>query len=252
MTILLICGANILAGCATDPLAKLRPIPQNMHDKLAQHGLNVGSDVFVRIFKEEKQLELWLENPYGKYTHVKTYPICNMSGELGPKLKEGDRQAPEGFYMVSQKQLNPRSQYHLSINVGYPNQYDSEYQRTGKHLMIHGGCSSRGCYAITNPAVNELFVFAYEAFKNGQKQIPIHIFPFKMDADNLAKHAHNQWAPFWRNLSQGYHYFKKTKTIPHIGVKNKKYVFMPKKQNNNQSKIAKYSPPEDVKLIQGW
>ncbi len=216
--------AVLVAGCLFTPRG-MQPLPDETKLELNQRGLSLGSRIYVRVFKEENQMEVWLQNASGTYTLFHTYPICNWSGELGPKTREGDRQAPEGFYVVSASQMNPKSKYYLSFNIGYPNAYDRLHGYTGKYLMVHGGCRSAGCYAITDDAIKELFILAREAFTAGQRNFPVNAFPFRMTAENMAKHAGQPWSAFWVNLKQGYDMFEAAHVPPVVGVKDERYVF---------------------------
>jgi len=185
---------------------------------------NYGDRVFLRIFKKEKLLEVWIKpKKSSEYKLLKSYKICSYSGNLGPKLKEGDRQAPEGFYKVYKSSLNPNSKFHLSFNLGYPNKYDRAHHRTGSFLMVHGECSSIGCYAMGNRNIEEIYKVVKSALYNGQKWVWVHIFPFRLTTKNLSKYKHNKWYNFWQNLKTGYDFFEKTKTPPDIGLKNKRY-----------------------------
>ena len=130
------------------------------------------SPILVRLFKEEAELEVWKQDRTGRYALLKTYPICRWSGDLGPKIKEGDRQAPEGFYAITPGLMNPNSQYYLAFNLGYPNAFDRAHDRTGAHLMVHGDCSSRGCYAMTDEQISEIFAMGRESFFAGQSVVP--------------------------------------------------------------------------------
>ncbi len=203
----------------------LRPAPEDAFQPPPKFGM--GDPVFVRIFKQEGQLELWLKKN-GRYALYKTFPICKWSGRLGPKLKEADYQSPEGFYSVSAKQLNPHSNYYRAFNVGYPNAFDRQNGRTGGLVMVHGACKSVGCFAMTDRGVEEIYNFVEAALRAGQKEIPVHIFPFRMTEANLARETGNgggwlafvsgggysQWAGFWQNLKQGYDLFEQTGEPP--------------------------------------
>jgi hypothetical protein len=182
-----------------------------------------GDKVFIRIFKLESMLEVWLEKD-GVYRLFKYYPICNYSGFLGPKLKEGDKQAPEGFYEVKRSALNPNSKFHLSFNLGYPNAYDRAYGRTGSFLMIHGSCYSIGCYAMRDKPIEEIYGLVEAALKNGQKRVPVHIFPFRMSEVRMARYEMHRWYGFWLNLKEGYDYFEAESTPPHVKVEEKRYA----------------------------
>jgi len=185
--------------------------------------VQVGVPVFIRIFKEESILEVWVKKNH-HYLLFKRYPICAFSGHLGPKLKEGDRQSPEGFYSVKKYQLNPHSKYHLSFNLGYPNVYDKAYHRTGSYLMVHGECSSVGCYAMTNAKIEEIYALVEGALKHGQHAVQVHAFPFTMTEENMAKHSNSSWYDFWTELKEGYDYFEAEKLPPQIKVKNGHYT----------------------------
>ncbi len=219
----------VLSGCFT-PRA-LEPVSDDTKRDLAKLGLSVGARLFVRVFKQENVMEAWLENPRGTYTLFRTYPICKWSGKLGPKKREGDRQAPEGFYVVSARQMNPNSKYYLSFNLGYPNAYDKAHGHTGSFLMVHGGCRSAGCYAITDDAIKELFILGREAFRAGQKEFPVHAFPFRMTEANMAAHADDPNIEFWRNLKEGYDMFERTHVPPVAAVDaTGRYIFFPSKE----------------------
>ena len=184
--------------------------------------IDPAAQVFLRIFKEESELEVWAEQGE-RYTLVKTYPVCKWSGELGPKLKEGDRQSPEGFYQVRLGSLNPNSNYHLSFNLGFPNSFDRAHGRTGSYLMVHGRCSSIGCYAMTDQGIEEIYRIVETALKSGQRAVPVHIFPFRMTDANLERYAGSQWIEFWRNLKQGYDAFEADRRPPSVTVTEKSY-----------------------------
>jgi murein L,D-transpeptidase YafK len=191
---------------------------------LESNNLTYGSPVFIRIFKEEKELEVWVRQEE-TFELFRTYSIVAMSGHLGPKLREGDRQAPEGFYFVTPSRINPNSRFHLSFNLGYPNTYDRAHKRTGSALMIHGNRVSIGCFAMTDPKIEEIYCLADAALRNGQKFFRVHCFPFRMTTENMKKHSKSEWISFWENLKIGYDSFEETKQPPHVRVRNKKYIF---------------------------
>lgn len=203
----------------------MRPVLQK---ELAKDSLNFGP-VFIRIFKESRELELWLKKE-DKYRLFKIYDICYFSGEPGPKLRQGDYQSPEGFYYVKPSQLNPNSTFHLSINIGYPNRYDRAHHRTGRYIMIHGNCVSIGCYAMTDKAIEEIYTLAEAAFRSGQSFFRVHIFPFRMKEEKMEENKNTRWINFWRNLKQGYDYFEQHKIPPDVLVRDGKYIF----QNNSE------------------
>jgi murein L,D-transpeptidase YafK len=193
-----------------------------LKQQLQEHGLTFGSPIFIRIFKEPNELELWVKQG-DQFARFKNYPICKYSGDLGPKLKEGDGQSPEGFYQVSVEQMNPNSSYHLSFNLGFPNVYDKSHGRTGSYLMVHGNCVSVGCYAMTNEGVEEIYLLAEAAHAGGQKMFSVHSYPFRMTEKNMQARPAGQWSDFWRNLQEGYDYFEKQKNPAVISVQNKRY-----------------------------
>jgi len=191
---------------------------------LRAKGIRWSAPVFIRIFKEEKQLELWVDD--GKvFKHFKAWPICKFSGVLGPKLKEGDGQAPEGFYFVLPARMNPYSRFHLSFNLGYPNTYDRAHGRTGSALMVHGNCVSIGCYAMTDTRIEEIYSLCDAALMNGQRFFRVHCFPFRMTEANMRKHQKSKWIKEWQNLKVGYGWFEKTKRPPNVEVSGKRYTF---------------------------
>jgi len=193
--------------------------------EMQKKGHHLGDPVFIRLFKQEKELEVWLRNGL-TYDHFKTYSICYNSGKLGPKLREGDKQSPEGFYTVGANQLNPNSDYHLSFNLGFPNEYDRAHRRTGSLLMIHGRCSSAGCFAMTDFRMDEIYAIVESAIIAGQHQVPIHIFPFKMTAKKMEWHKDSEWISFWENLKEGYDYFEGHLAPPLVTVQDKRYQFI--------------------------
>jgi len=200
---------------------KVSPI---LSRELKVHQLKLGSPIFIRIFKESKELEVWVKKG-DRFQLLKNYPIHYFSGTLGPKLKEGDRQAPEGFYYVSASRMNPNSRFHLSFNFGYPNKYDRALGRTGSALMVHGNTVSIGCFAMTDPLIEEIYTLADQALRNGQKFFRVHIFPFRMTEENMFRHRNSEWIEFWKNLKTGYDYFEKAWSPPGVEVENKLYTF---------------------------
>ena len=203
----------------------IEKVKYNLEKMLSAAGLSYGAPVFIRIFKQTSELEIWLENSSGTFTYFKTYDICHFSGKLGPKVKEGDRQSPEGFYFVKSGQLNPWSNFHLSFNLGYPNAYDRYHRRTGSALMVHGNCVSVGCYAMTDSKIEEIYAVVHEALAQGQPFFRVHIFPFRMTDENLNRYKKNPWYSFWRNLQKGYRYFEVYKRPPNVGVVDGVYIF---------------------------
>ena len=201
-------------------IRRMKPVLQK---ELAKDSLKFGL-IFIRIFKESSELELWVKNN-DKYKLFKTYKICYFSGKPGPKLRQGDNQSPEGFYYVKPSQLNPNSTFHLSFNIGYPNRYDRVHHRTGRYIMIHGNCVSIGCYAMTDSGIEEIYTMAEAALRSGQRFFRVHIFPFRMTEEKMEENKQARWIEFWRNLRQGYDYFEQHKVPPDVLVRDAKYIF---------------------------
>ncbi len=219
-------SALVLSACgSSDGVSPANlPIPQDTLDLMKSQGLKKEAPIFMRVFKREAELEIWKQRDDGRFALLKTYPICKWSGKLGPKLKEGDKQAPEGFYTVSARQMNPNSRFHLSFNLGFPNRFDQAYDRTGSFLMVHGACSSVGCYAMTDVLIEEIYALAREAFAGGQEKFHVQALPFRMSDDNMKKYAKGRWAGFWRNLKAGSDAFESTHIPPKIDVCERRYV----------------------------
>ena len=213
-----------LASAGT-PLAGT-PDLADLPGRLAAQGLSLGAPVFIRIFKREFELELWMKRKE-RFHLLATYPVCRWSGTLGPKLREGDHQAPEGFYTVDAAALNPASRWHRSFNLGFPNAFDRAHNRTGSFVMVHGGCGSIGCFAMTDPVVDEIWRLVTAALKAGQPRFHVHVFPFRMTEENLASREHQPWVPFWRTLKQGYDAFETARLPPRIAVCGGTYSFAP-------------------------
>jgi murein L,D-transpeptidase YafK len=221
-------AAAALSGCQVSDLstaAHLAPVPAGLERKIDRMGMDVRSPILIRIFKEESVLEVWKEDRAGKYKLLEEYEICAWSGELGPKFKEGDRQAPEGFYTVTRGLMNPNSSYHLAFNLGFPNTFDRSHGRTGSHLMVHGDCSSAGCYAMEDDQIEEIYALAREAFAGGQRAFQVQAFPFRMTPENMARHKDNEHFAFWEMLKEGSDHFEVTKQPPRIDVCDRRYVF---------------------------
>jgi murein L,D-transpeptidase YafK len=192
-------------------------------DRLKAKGLAAGQQMFIRIFKAESELEVWMKKG-DQFVLFDTYPICHWAGTIGPKLKEGDKQNPEGFYSVGYRQLHRIGRWPRSLNLGYPNTFDRAYGRTGSYILVHGGCSSVGCFAMTNAVMAEIFALTEQSLKGGQPRVDVHVFPFRMTAANLEQHAKSPWIDFWRNLREGYDAFEETKLPPRVGICDRRYV----------------------------
>jgi murein L,D-transpeptidase YafK len=202
------------------------PDLKNFSRRLAEKSMALGSPIFLRIFKREFALEVWLKRG-DRFEHFATYPICMWSGQLGPKLRQGDRQAPEGFYSVAKSSLNPNSKYRRSFNLGFPNAFDRARGRTGSFLMVHGDCRSVGCYAMTDAVIDEIWSLVTAALDGAQERFQVQIFPFRMTDDNMARHAHAPNAPFWRQLKAGYDAFETEHIPPDVSVCRSAYAVRP-------------------------
>lgn len=191
--------------------------------ELSARGFKLGSPVFVRIFKLTGTLEIWVKKN-SRFELFRSYPICDLSGYPGPKLYEGDWQSPEGFYSVTADQMHPKSDYHLAFNIGYPNEFDSTLNRSGGDIMVHGDCSSMGCFAMNDQRMEEIYVLAHSALTNGQNAFSVHIFPFQMTTANMKKFQHSPWLSFWQNLKEGFDAFEQTGQVPEIIVSKGRYL----------------------------
>ncbi len=195
-----------------------------LDERLKAAGLTLGAPVLIRIFKREFELELWLKRD-GRFHRFAQYPICRWSGWLGPKIRQGDKQAPEGFYTVDAGALNPASRWHRSFNLGFPNAYDRSKGRTGSFLMVHGGCSSVGCYAMTDPVIDEIWRLVVAALGQGQKRFQVQVFPFRMTEENLAARSTHPSHAFWKALKIGHDLFEAGGQPPLVGVCRSSYTF---------------------------
>lgn len=199
------------------------PDLSSFKERLAEKGGKLGSPVFIRVFKAESELEVWIRNDKG-FVLFATYPVCHWSGTIGPKVKEGDKQTPEGFYSVQRRQLHRSGRWPQALNLGFPNVYDRALERTGSYLLVHGGCSSVGCFAMTNTVIEEIFELTFSAIRAGQAEVPVHVFPFRMSDANLALHQDSEWIDFWRSLKEGYDSFERTRVPPKVLVCEKRYL----------------------------
>ena len=216
----------LLAGCAadlqTERIGTVYPATLQLMDSL---DMDRAAPILVRLFKEDDRLELWKQDRSGRYRLLKTYDICRYSGALGPKKAAGDHQAPEGFYEIGPGQMNPHSREYLAFNIGYPNSFDRSLGRTGDSIMVHGGCRSVGCYAMTNEQIEEIYGLAHEAFAGGQRTIQFQAYPFRMTESNLIRHEGDPNIDFWRMLKAGSDLFAATGLPPRVAVCNQRYVF---------------------------
>ena len=207
------------------PAKATKELPPELLSLLRQKKMPKYSPIVVRVFKEEAELEVWKQDTTGRFQILKIYPICRWSGDLGPKLQEGDRQAPEGFYAITPELMNPNSNYYLSINVGYPNSFDKANKRDGSLLMIHGDCLSAGCYAMTDRQISEIYSLARDSFLGGRPSFQVQAYPFRLTPANLARHRNSPNLAFWKMLKIGNDHFETTHLEPRVDVCNRLYVF---------------------------
>jgi murein L,D-transpeptidase YafK len=260
LTSVALAAGVLLAGCDSDQISLAtnskanQPVPPRLIAAMNEKDMDLQSPILVRLFKQEAELEVWKQTRSGQFALLKTYPICRWSGDLGPKVREGDRQAPEGFYSINPSQMNPQSAYYLSFNTGYPNAFDRALGRSGSQLMVHGDCSSRGCYAMTDEQIAEIYSLGRESFFGGQKAFQLQAYPFRMTPVNMAKHRNNPNMPFWKMIKQGYDHFEVTRLEPKVDFCEKKYVFDAAKAPDAKrepvfdasAKCPAYVIPEDI------
>src|SRR6202789_1222793 len=221
----------MFAGCHSHEISLAQnpkanpPVSPKLIAAMVEKDMDLQSPILVRLFKQEAELEVWKQTRSGRFALLKTYPICRWSGDLGPKVREGDRQAPEGFYSITPAQMNANSAYYLSFNTGFPNAFDRALGRSGSELMVHGDCSSRGCYAMTDEQIAEIYSLGRESFFGSQRAFQFQAYPFKMTPVNMARHRNNPNMPFWKMIKEGYDHFEVTRQEPKVDFCEKKYVF---------------------------
>jgi len=227
---LIVAACALVAGCDDSYLDQSsarsqQPISSATLAEMEKLDTTPSSPTVIRTYKKEAELEIWKMKSNGEYALLKTYPMCRWSGQLGPKKREGDMQVPEGFYSIAPGQMNPNSHYYLAFNVGYPNAYDRAYGRTGGNVMVHGVCSSAGCFSMTDEQVADIYAIARDSFAGGQREIQLQSYPFHMTAENMAKFRLDPNIEFWKNLKDGSDHFEVTKNEPSVLVCGKHYVF---------------------------
>ena len=229
--VLVLTALLAIAGCSSSPnratvsARSVTPIPVATLAAMDKIDSNRDAPILIRAYKKESEIEIWKLTKAGRYALMKSYPVCRWSGQLGPKTREGDRQVPEGFYTVTPAQMNPNSALWLAFNVGYPNAMERSLGRNGGDIMVHGTCSSRGCFAMTNEQIEEIYAVMREAFAAGQKSVQFQSYPFRMTAENLAKFRNDPNLPFWKNLKEGNDRFEVTKLEPAVGYCGSRYTF---------------------------
>lgn len=200
------------------------PDLSKLTERLAEKGLKIGSPVLLRAFKSESEFEVWVRRDE-QYVRFATYPVCHWSGTLGPKLHEGDKQTPEGFYTVTKQQMRHVGRWPRSLDLGFPNVLDQVLARNGSHILVHGGCSSVGCFAMTNAVIEEIYSLVEQAVGSGQTFVPVHVFPFRLTEANLEQQKDSPWTSFWTNLKEGYDFVERTKLVPKVSVCDGRYRF---------------------------
>jgi murein L,D-transpeptidase YafK len=245
-------AAVLLAVCAAPALAENAkadaPIPAATLASMEAKNTAPSAPVLIRSYKKEAELEIWKLAKNGRYVHIKTFPICRWSGQLGPKQTLGDRQAPEGFYAIARRQMNPNSHYYLSFDTGFPNAYDKAHGASGAYLMVHGTCSSAGCYAMTDKQIGEIYAIAREAFAGGQRAFQFQAFPFRMTAQNMAKYRADRNIDFWRQLKEGSDRFEATGEEPVVSVVGGRYAFAPSEDPAKEEAAEAYHAGEEAKI----
>lgn len=237
------CNESSISDFAPNPN---KPLPTALVQKIKAKGMNVGAPIMMRIIKDEHILEIWKQKTNGRYDLVTAYNICAWSGKLGQKKKQGDRQAPEGFYTIRPAQLNPKSKYFLAFDTGFPNAYDRSHGYSGSNLMVHGACSSSGCYSMTDASVQEIFAFARDALKGGQDGFVLQALPFRMTAEKMAYYAGDANYPFWKMIKEGYDQFELTRQVPKVDFCEKKYVFNRTAVNGGTFNASAACPPSEL------
>jgi murein L,D-transpeptidase YafK len=218
------CSWATLGFASADEVAAVKPLPATLEATLIMKEIAPEAPIYLRVFKEESELEVWKARPNGRYALVKTFPVCNWGGTLGPKQSLGDKMSPEGFYAVTPGALKPDSKYHLAFNIGYPNALDRALGRTGEFIMVHGNCVSVGCFAMSDALIEEVYAFVRDALAAGQPSVPVHVFPFHMTAENMKRHADNPARDSWEPLQEAYADFATSREPPRVGMCAKHYV----------------------------
>lgn len=239
--LLAVAALAFLAGPVGAQTARsLAPIPDATLELMRVKQTDAAAPLVIRTFKKEAELEIWKLNAAGRYVYIKTFPICRWSGQLGPKLHAGDRQTPEGFYAVGPRQMNPNSHYYLSFDTGFPNAYDRAQGATGSAVMVHGTCSSMGCFAMTDRQAGEIFAIARDALKGGQKAFQMQAYPFHMTPENMALYRADPNIGFWNQLKEGSDRFESTGEILDVSASAKRYVFAPSQDPERERAAASF------------
>jgi len=246
---MLIAASLMLSPAAVAADGKsMAPIPAATLALMKAKDAAPASPILIRAYKKEAELEVWKQAKDGRYVLLKTFPICRWSGQLGPKTTLGDRQTPEGFYAVGPAQMNPNSAYYLSFDIGYPNAFDRARGGSGSYLMVHGTCSSAGCFAMTDKGIAEIYALAREAFAGGQQAFQFQAYPFRMTAENMAKHRLDPNIGFWRQLKEGADRFEATGEEPVVGVSAGRYAFQPAPDPEKEALVKARRAEEEARV----
>ncbi len=231
---------QIAAAAGALPLPNT-PNVADFNDRLRDKGVRLGSPIIIRIFKSESELEIWKEKD-DAFVLFATYPICHWSGSVGPKMRDGDKQAPEGYYTVNRTQTRHQGRWPKSLNIGFPNILDQSLARSGSNILIHGGCSSVGCFAMTNPVMDEIQNLTETAIDSGEENVPVQVYPFRMTDDNMKANAASPWFDFWANMKEGYDAFEKTHKAIAVNVCEGRYSFEPVSRAADAGTLKACSP----------
>jgi murein L,D-transpeptidase YafK len=231
---------QIAAAAGALPLPNT-PNVADFSERLKDKGVRLSSPIIIRIFKSESELEVWKEKG-DTYVHFATYPICHWSGSVGPKMRDGDKQAPEGFYTVTRAQTRHQGRWPKSLNIGFPNILDQSLARTGSNILIHGGCSSVGCFAMTNPVMDEIQNLAEAALDGGQDHVPVQVYPFRLTDANMKANAASPWFDFWTNMKEGYDAFEKAHRPVAVSVCEGRYSFEPVSRASDAGSLKACAP----------
>lgn len=231
-----------------EPAKALAPVPAATVAIMRAKGTTPAAPLVLRSYKKESEIEVWKPGADGRFVYIKTFPICRWSGQLGPKMHPGDRQTPEGFYSVGPKQMNPNSHYYLSFDTGFPNAYDRAHGASGSAVMVHGTCSSMGCFAMTDKQVGELYAIARDALKGGQPAFQLQAYPFHMTAKNMALYRNDKNIAFWRQLKEGSDRFESIGEILTTSVVDGRYAFAPSRESAKEAEAKAYHAAEGAKI----
>jgi hypothetical protein len=231
----LLISVIVISACSSQFVGDNRhmvPLSRDTLQRLAAMGSSPSEPMVIRVYKQNSELEVWKRTNTGSYALFKTYEVCNWSGELGPKFREGDYQSPEGFYDVTPALMNPKSSYWLSFNVGFPNKFDQAWGRTGTNLMIHGDCKSVGCYAVTDDQIKEIYALAREVFSGGNRSFPGAIAAVSHDGRQHGGQRFEPPRPLLDQPQGGHRSFRADKTATELGRVREALRIQPKRSTH--------------------